>query len=103
MSRDHRWSIRKNVGMDVTLHSTQTHSVRGRLINASLEGMLIQPDQSCFAKDTDLEVSFTMPGKNESHHRVRAHVVHNGIHGIGLMLKHMCHTDIHAMQQLVRP
>ena len=100
MSRDHRWSIRKEVDINVTLQSNQTSSISGKLVNVSLEGMLIQPEESRFSENTDLEVSFTMPD-NKSHHRMRAHVVHNGLHGIGLMLKHMCHTDIRAMQQLV--
>lgn len=101
MSRDHRWSKRKDVDMRVILHSTHASSIGGKILNVSLEGMLIQADEDRFPENTEIEISFEIPHKKQSNLRMRAHIVHKGLHGMGLMLKHLCHADIRTMQQLV--
>lgn len=103
MGMEHRWSERKNIAMDVTLHYEPIGRIDGKTRDISLEGMFIETDGVVLPPRAEVTVSFlTSEQGTEKTHNVPAYVVHNRDAGMGLMLRHSDYRDFYALRHMLR-
>ena len=102
MGMEHRWSERKNIVMDVTLHYGPIGKIGGKTRDISLEGMFIELEGVQIPPQSRLEVAFTTEGSTgETEHRLPAYVVHEEDGGIGLMLQHVGYREFDALRYML--
>ena len=103
MGMEHRWSERKNVAMDVTVHYDPIGEISGKTRDISLEGMFVVTDGVTIPSRAEVKVLFTTKDHGaEQSHCVPAYVVHNNETGIGLMLRHSGYEDFYALRNMLR-
>lgn len=103
MGMEHRWSERKQVTMDVTLHYDPVGQISGKTRDISLEGMFIETDGVTIPSRAEVKVMFetnTLGAKQS--HCVPAYVVHNDENGIGLLLRHSGYEEFYALRHMLR-
>lgn len=102
MSTEHRWSARRDIRIDVSIHYPPIGVVHGQTRNISLEGMFVELDSAEIPQQARLEVSFRSSSTGQTtEHRVPAHVVHQGEGGIGLMLEHTGFQEFDALRYML--
>jgi len=102
MAIEHRWSERKPIEIEVALHCSPIGTIVGKTRDISLEGMFVATNGVELPVNSELEVSFTIPGEpEEKEHRLPAYVVHGNGEGVGLMLRHTDYSDFHALRHML--
>ena len=84
----------------VMIHEKNVGVTRGRVINLSLEGLLVKTSAFPFRKHTFVEIIFNPTSPNndrENPFRVKAMVVHKSPAGVGLMF---ASTEFHSYHQI---
>ena len=103
MGMEHRWSERKNIVMDVTLHYGPVGKIAGKTRDVSLEGMFVKTDGLVIPARSEVMVTFaTKEEHGELNHCVPAYVVHNNDAGVGLMLRHNGYKDFYALRDMLQ-
>jgi hypothetical protein len=102
MSVEHRWSSRKALNLDVSLHYPPVGTISARTRNISLEGMFVELEGVSIPEKSSIEVTFK-GGARQSHteHRLPAYVVHQREDGVGLMLQHVGYREFDALRSLL--
>jgi hypothetical protein len=102
MDLEHRWSTRKNIRLDVSLHYPPVGVIRGRTRNISLEGMFVDLDGAAVPSQARVEIRFRAhPHGTDFEYRLPAYVVHSGNRGIGVMLQHSGYREFDALSQML--
>ena len=103
MGMEHRWSERKPVTMDVTLHYDPVGQISGKTRDISLEGMYVETEGVTIPSRAEVKVLFETNslGAKQSH-CVPAYVVHNQGNGVGLLLRHSGYEDFYALRHMLR-
>lgn len=102
MGIEHRWSIRKDININVSLYYPPVGVINGRTRNVSLEGMFVELSGIQIPKRARLEVLFhSCDAGHTTEHRLPACVVHEHNGGIGLMLQHVGHREIDALRYML--
>lgn len=85
---EHRWSTRRPVEFDVTIHQTGFSAVPARALNIGLEGMFLKTGRAVCPRNTPLEVEFKLDSRPDAESfRVPALVIHNTCGGMGVMFR----------------
>jgi len=103
MGMEHRWSERKNVTMDVTLHYDPVGQISGKTRDVSLEGMFVETEGVTIPSRAEVKVLFESKDHGTKYsHCVPAYVVHNNDNGVGLMLRHSGYEDFYALRHMLQ-
>ncbi len=102
MTVENRWSSRKPLNLDVSLHYPPIGVIDTRTRNVSLEGMFVELKGVRIPLQSRLEVAFQVGSRDGSvEHRLPAFVVHESEDGIGLMLQHIGYRAFDALHHML--
>lgn len=87
---DHRWGIRKKIGLDLSIFDRGVDVGQCKSTNVSHSGIFAETSSLCYPKNTALEIEVVVDHL-ESLVRFRLHaiVVHSSDRGLGLMFSKM--------------
>ena len=83
-----RWSMRKEIQLDVMLHHDRAGVIKCKTRDISLEGMFIETQSGTLPVDEQVHLDFILQNDNSNKlHHIRAKIVRTTDTGMGLMFR----------------
>lgn len=82
-----RWSMRKEIQLDVVLHHDSAGVIKCKTRDISLEGMFIETESSILPVDEQVYLDFILQNDNNKLHHIRAKIVRTTDNGMGVMFR----------------
>ena len=99
---EHRWSVRKPVDMDVLVYHGGFPGTELRARNIGMEGMFIETGALALAKNSVLDVEFTLELAGRSQrYRMPSFVRHVSDVGVGIMFRKFNQELFQALHRLL--
>lgn len=103
--KDHRWSTRRPVDLDVTLQSDGHKPIVGRAHDISIGGMFVKTEAHqpiTLTTDSSVILGFSMDhDEGTMHYRVPARVVRIALDGAGLMFEDYDAATLRSLRKVL--
>ncbi|HJX18363.1 MAG TPA: PilZ domain-containing protein [Acidiferrobacterales bacterium] len=101
---DNRWSPRRQVDLDITLHVSGQFPFSGVVRNMSLGGLFVETDATRLVGDVEVYLGFTIRTNTGTHrHRVPARSSRQNGNGVALLFTALDTGASHDLRQLLYP